>query len=156
MKVVAGIDVGGTNTDAVLVRDGRIVERAKVPTTADVRDGILAALARVKLDYDIERVHIGTTAFTNALVERQNLQAAAAIRVGSPVSESLPPMIDWPVDLRRATNNLTFFVAGGREYDGRPIRPIDHAEITALAGTLAARHQPGRSDCGLRNLVSRG
>lgn len=139
MKVVAGIDVGGTNTDAVLVRDDRIVERAKVPTTADVRDGILAALARVKLDYDIERVHIGTTAFTNALVERQNLQAAAAIRVGSPVSESLPPMIDWPVDLRRASDNLTFFVAGGREYDGRPIRPIDHAEITAVARTLAAR-----------------
>jgi len=42
MKVVAGIDVGGTNTDAVLVRDGKIIERAKVPTTGDVRDGILA------------------------------------------------------------------------------------------------------------------
>jgi N-methylhydantoinase A/oxoprolinase/acetone carboxylase beta subunit len=139
MKVIAGIDVGGTNTDAVLVRDGKIVERAKVPTTADVRDGILAALSRVKQDYEIERVHIGTTAFTNALVERQNLQAAAAIRIGSPVSEALPPMIDWPGDLRRAVNILTFFVAGGREYDGRPIRAIDRDEISAVARTLAAR-----------------
>src|SRR5271170_4110602 len=139
MKVVAGIDVGGTNTDAVLVRKGRIVERVKVPTTADVREGILNALSRVRKDYAIERVHIGTTAFTNALIERRHLEPAAAIRAGSPVSESLPPMIDWPGDLRRATDNLTFFVAGGREYDGRPIRPIDHAEITAVARTLAAR-----------------
>ena len=139
MKVVAGIDVGGTNTDAVLVRDGSIVERLKVPTTGDVRDGILAALALVKQDYRIERVHIGTTAFTNALVERRNLESAAAIRVGSPVSESLPPMIDWPDDLRRAVKNESFMVAGGREYDGRPIRPIDRTEISAIAKSLAAR-----------------
>ncbi len=139
MKVIAGIDVGGTNTDAVLVRDGRIVERAKVPTTADVRDGILDALSRVKQDYAIERVHIGTTAFTNALVERQNLQAVAAIRIGSPVSEALPPMIDWPDDLRRAVNIMPFFVAGGREYDGRPIRAIDRDEISAVGRTLASR-----------------
>ncbi len=139
MKVVAGIDVGGTNTDAVLVREKRIIERAKVPTTSDVRDGILHALAQVKQDYDIERVHIGTTAFTNALVERRNLDAAAAIRVGSPVSLSLPPMIDWPGDLRSAVNNLAFFVAGGREYDGRPIRPLDRAEICEVARTLASR-----------------
>ena len=146
MKVIAGIDVGGTNTDAVLVRDGDIVERAKVPTTADVREGIFAALSRVKHDYTIERVHIGTTAFTNALIERQNLQAAAAIRIGSPVSEALPPMIDWPDDLRRAVNILTFFVAGGREYDGRPIRAIDRDEISSVARTLAAR---GISQVGL-------
>jgi N-methylhydantoinase A/oxoprolinase/acetone carboxylase beta subunit len=143
MKVVAGIDVGGTNTDAVLVREGKIVERAKVPTTGDVREGILAALARATKDYardhEIERVHIGTTAFTNALVERRNLETAAAIRVGSPVSESLPPMIDWPDDLRRAVNNVSCFVAGGREYDGRPIRPIDRAEIVALAKAFTAR-----------------
>jgi N-methylhydantoinase A/oxoprolinase/acetone carboxylase beta subunit len=140
MKVVAGIDVGGTNTDAVLVLGGRIVESAKVPTTADVRDGILAVLSRVRRDYAIERVHIGTTAFTNALVERRDLEATAAIRVGSPVSESLPPMIDWPDDLRRSVKNDAFFVAGGREYDGRSIRPINRAEILAVARNLAARN----------------
>jgi N-methylhydantoinase A/oxoprolinase/acetone carboxylase beta subunit len=139
MKVIGGVDVGGTNTDAVLVREGKIVEWVKVPTTNDVREGILAALSRVKRDYTIERIHIGTTAFTNALVERRNLEAAAAIRVGSPVSESLPPMIDWPEDLRRAVKNPSFFVAGGREYDGRPIRPIDRAVISQVAKTLAAR-----------------
>ncbi len=139
MKVIAGIDVGGTNTDAVLVREGRIVERVKVPTTRDVRDGILAALARVKGPYDIERVHIGTTAFTNALVERRNLEPAAAIRIGRPVSESLPPMVDWPDDLRRAVPDAIFFVAGGREYDGRPLKLLDRAEISRVAKSLAQR-----------------
>jgi hypothetical protein len=114
MKVVAGIDVGGTNTDAVLVSAGRIVERIKVPTTADVRDGILAALAHVSGKHAIERIHIGTTAFTNALVERRHLEAAAAIRIGAPVSESLPPMSDWPDDLRGAVENPTAFVAACR------------------------------------------
>ncbi len=108
-----------------------------MPTTREVREGILAALAQVRKDYAIERVHIGTTAFTNALVERRNLEAAAAIRVGSPVSESLPPMVDWPEDLRAAVNNPAFFVAGGREYDGRPLRAVDRAEISQVARTLA-------------------
>ena len=48
-------------------------------------------------------------------------------------------MIDWPDDLRGAVKNESFFVAGGREYDGRAIRPIDRAEIAAIAKTLTAR-----------------
>ena len=139
MKVIAGIDVGGTNTDAVLVVSGKIIERVKVPTTPEVRDGILNALSRIRAAYQIERVHIGTTAFTNALVERRNLEAAAAIRVGAPVSESLPPMVDWPDDLRRASENPVFFAAGGREYDGRAITPIDRDEIASIAKALSAR-----------------
>ena len=139
MKVVAGIDVGGTNTDAVLVREGAIIARAKVPTTPDVREGILAALSKVAAHNILARVHIGTTAFTNALVERRNLAPAAAIRIGAPVSESLPPTIDWPEDLRRAANVATFFAAGGREYDGRPLAAIDRGEIARIAQTLASR-----------------
>src|SRR5580704_17884331 len=39
-----GIDVGGTNTDAVLLEEGRVVHAVKSPTTEDVTRGILAAL----------------------------------------------------------------------------------------------------------------
>src|SRR5215469_14979314 len=103
MKIVSGIDVGGTNTDAVLVRDGRIVSFAKVPTTPDVRSGILNVLARLENADAALRVHIGTTSFTNALVERRELAPAAAVRLAGPVSESLPPTCDWPPDLREVT-----------------------------------------------------
>jgi hypothetical protein len=95
---VIGIDVGGTNTDAIRLRGGCIVASAKVPTTADIEGGLLAALAHVSDGQPIELVYIGTTALTNALVERRHLQPAAAIRVGAPVSESLPPMIDEGLD----------------------------------------------------------
>src|SRR5258708_7634247 len=137
IDVVAGIDVGGTNTDAVLVADGRIVASAKVPTTSDIRSGIVAALAQIAPDHRIKRVHIGTTAFTNALVQRRDLAPAAAIRVGAPVSESLPPMSDWPDDLRRVARSPIFFVSGGREFDGRAIGAISRAQIAGVAKDLA-------------------
>ena len=35
----------GTNTDAVLVRGGQVIVWAKVPTTPDVRSGIVDAVA---------------------------------------------------------------------------------------------------------------
>lgn len=135
---VIGIDVGGTNTDAVRLSEGRVAAWAKVPTTPDVETGLLAALGEVRGTEAIDRVHVGTTAFTNALIERRQLGTVAAIRVGAPVSESLPPMIDWPRDLRAAVGNRVFFVRGGREYDGRPIRPLDRGEIERVATTLAA------------------
>jgi N-methylhydantoinase A/oxoprolinase/acetone carboxylase beta subunit len=138
--VVVGIDVGGTNTDAVRLSGDRIVATTKVPTTPDIQRGIEAACAAVRGDQPIDRVHIGTTALTNALVERRHLEAAGALRVGAPVSAALPPMIDWPADLRAAVNNPTFFVRGGREYDGRPIRPLDRGEIDRVAASLAAAH----------------
>ena len=39
-----GIDVGGTNTDAVLIEDERVVAGVKTPTTDDVTGGILNSL----------------------------------------------------------------------------------------------------------------
>ena len=43
-----GIDVGGTNTDAVLLEDGRVVHAVKTPTTEDVTGGIVAALGAAR------------------------------------------------------------------------------------------------------------
>jgi N-methylhydantoinase A/oxoprolinase/acetone carboxylase beta subunit len=43
-----GVDVGGTNTDAVVLdAEDRLLAKAKVPTTPDVTRGIEAALAGV-------------------------------------------------------------------------------------------------------------
>jgi len=36
-----GIDVGGTNTDAVLLEKGNVLAWKKMSTTADVRSGII-------------------------------------------------------------------------------------------------------------------
>ena len=40
-----GIDVGGTNTDAVLIdSDRNVVAEVKYPTSGDIYDGILGAV----------------------------------------------------------------------------------------------------------------
>ena len=137
-----GIDVGGTNTDAVLM-DGRTVLGAvKTPTTTDVGDGIVRALQTLCVETQLDparvtAVMIGTTHFTNAIVERRRLMPTAAIRLGLPATECLPPMVDWPDDLRRAIGGHVFFVHGGHEYDGRLISPLDEQEVRAAARRIA-------------------
>jgi hypothetical protein len=42
-----GIDVGGTNTDAVLLEGGQVSHAGKIPTTADVTAGTVTALAEL-------------------------------------------------------------------------------------------------------------
>jgi N-methylhydantoinase A/oxoprolinase/acetone carboxylase beta subunit len=139
-----GIDVGGTNTDAVLM-DGRTIHGAvKTPTTPNVTDGIVTALQmlveQTKLDpADIQAVMLGTTHFTNAVVERLHLTPTATIRMALPATEALPPMTDWPEDLRDAIGNHYFLVRGGYEFDGRQIAPFDPVEVRAVAKQILDR-----------------
>ncbi|WP_337269542.1 hydantoinase/oxoprolinase family protein [Oryzifoliimicrobium ureilyticus] len=133
-----GIDVGGTNTDAVLIDGNTILSSVKVPTSQDVMSGVKAALAHVRGairpgDKQIDAVMIGTTHFTNAVVERARLERVAAIRIALPSGSSLPPMCDWPNDLREAVDPLVFMVHGGHEYDGSPLVPMVPDEIRDAA-----------------------
>ena len=136
-----GIDVGGTNTDIVLM-DGREVRAwHKTPTTADVTTGIINSLRHiieeVSLDTaDIDGVMIGTTHFTNAVVERRYLQETACIRMGLPATVCLPPMVDWPDDLREVVGNHYFLAHGGHEFDGRIISPFDEEEVRGIAAQI--------------------
>jgi len=74
-----GVDVGGTNTDAVIIDDSlKILSRVKVPTTEDVSTGIYKAVAQVLKNINIDKKKInyamlGTTQCTNAIVERKKL-----------------------------------------------------------------------------------
>jgi N-methylhydantoinase A len=73
--VVAGIDVGGTFTDLILVdsRDGGSVRVAKTPTTIDNQAyGVVAALSSATASIaEIDLIVHGTTTTTNAVLERK-------------------------------------------------------------------------------------
>jgi len=133
-----GIDVGGTNTDAVVLDGTRVVAATKTPTTDDVIGGIRTALRQV-LEADgvtpagVEAVMIGTTHFTNAVIQRRELMPVAAVRVGLPASASLEPFVDWPADLAEIVNAGHHMVEGGHEVDGRPILPFDASGMKAIA-----------------------
>ena len=138
-----GIDVGGTNTDAVLIEGDKVIHAVKRATTEDVTSGILAALAALRADprvgaTPIDAVMIGTTHFTNAVVQRRHLSKVAAIRLGMPASASLPPFCDWPADLAELVQGDVVMLEGGHDYDGRPIMPLDEKGLRAAARRIRA------------------
>ena len=125
-----GIDVGGTNTDAAAMHGERVLATAKCPTTSDVTEGIVAAIAAVlskgALDAnDVGAVMIGTTHFLNAVVQRQGLTRSGAIRLCGGATASVPPMVDWPGDLRAVVEGYTAMLPGGSEFDGSPISQFE-------------------------------
>ncbi|QZY51047.1 hydantoinase/oxoprolinase N-terminal domain-containing protein [Leucobacter tenebrionis] len=133
-----GIDVGGTNTDSVLMDGRRLVASAKQPTTGDVTEGITAALRSVLSEAPerIEAVSVGTTHFTNAVVQGRGLARTAAVRLGLPASAGVPPMTGWPQRLSSALGGHRFLCHGGYEYDGREISPLDPDELKRVAEQL--------------------
>lgn len=132
MRSRIGVDVGGTNTDGVLIEDRRVVAAHKSPTTEDVLSGVLAALAAVARP-GVQAVMIGTTHFVNAVVQRRDLARVGALRIGMPASRSLPPFCDWPDDLATLVRGAVHMVEGGVDYDGRPIMPLDERAIAGAA-----------------------
>ena len=131
-----GIDVGGTNTDGALLDGSEVVDTVKTPTTSDVLSGIRQALDELSRD-NIGAVVIGTTQFTNAVVQRSKLNRVGFVRIGLPAGRSLPPLSGWPPDLAEVVRGQTFFVKGGVEYDGRAFEHLDELAVVEAAKQFA-------------------
>jgi N-methylhydantoinase A/oxoprolinase/acetone carboxylase beta subunit len=141
MRRRIGIDVGGTNTDAVLLEGDRVLQAVKTPTTADVLTGVKLALQGVAPAIgaaSVQGVMIGTTHFVNAVVQRRDLAPVGALRIGLPAAATLPPFCDWPDDLAAIVCGQVHMVEGGHDYDGRPIMPLDERAIAAAAREMRA------------------
>ncbi|KAH8675957.1 hypothetical protein BX600DRAFT_377533 [Xylariales sp. PMI_506] len=140
-----GVDVGGTNTDGVILdplraseSDKGIVASQKTPTTTNPSLGIIEAItsmfksASVKPD-QVASVTIGTTHFVNAVIERDaaRLSKVAVLRLCGPYAKYATPCIDWPSDMRELILGHYARVKGGLEVDGYLISDIDPEEIKA-------------------------
>ncbi|RIK93679.1 MAG: hydantoinase subunit beta [Proteobacteria bacterium] len=139
-----GIDVGGTNTDAVLLEGRRVRAWRKAPTTADVSHGIIDAITDVlgqaqASPGDIDCVMIGTTQFTNAIVERRHLLKVGIIRIALPATRGLRPLVDWPADIKAAVHGETYLIAGGYQYDGRINSALDIDALKEAARDIKRR-----------------
>jgi N-methylhydantoinase A/oxoprolinase/acetone carboxylase beta subunit len=133
-----GIDVGGTNTDAILMDGSTVRVAIKVPTSEDIGSGVASAAKSVMEKanvqaQDVSQVMIGTTQFTNAFIERKHLVDVAVIRIALPATTSILPFTDWPDDLSRCVGKNIFLVHGGHEFDGRMITALREDEIIAVA-----------------------
>ena len=137
-----GIDVGGTNTDAVIMdTNDRVIAKAKVPTTPDITGGIMAAIDSVLQAPGVDpqritHVMLGTTHATNAVLERRNLRRIAVIRLGGPATHSVRPMFGWPADLADTVSVGATIVDGGIEFDGRDLSALDTDAIARFLGRV--------------------
>lgn len=133
-----GIDVGGTNTDAVLM-DGRdVIASAKCFTTADVRSGVMEAVTRI---FDaagdqrarVSAIMIGTTQFLNAFVQRTNLEPVAIIRIALPKGDGVPPLAGWPPEVAKRVCGHVSMIRGGSHFTGEDYAPLDEEALHAAA-----------------------
>ncbi len=154
MKYRLGIDVGGTNTDAVILDNhNNVIAKYKETTTSDVSTGITRAVEKVlelsKVNpSNITNAMLGTTHATNAIVERKGLSKVGLIRLSAPSGFGIPPFVDWPQDMRETTGNLFVIVKGGYEYNGVQISIPDREEIKKALSQL--------QDAGVESLAVSG
>ena len=85
-----GIDVGGTNTDAVLLEGAKVVRTLKTPTTSDVTLGIRVALAAV-LDKvfdaaDVSAETLGRVDVASGTPEERREHGIDAVMIGTTLS----------------------------------------------------------------------
>ena len=145
MSKLAGIDVGGTFTDLILVDDASgEVKFAKVPTTIDNQAfGVLAALAGAGADLAaLEAVIHGTTTTTNAMLERK------IARVGLITTRGFRDVIELGRRTRPTAYGLTgrfvpliarelrMEVAERMDAEGLVVTPLDEAGVAAAARAL--------------------
>ncbi|EAE8347381.1 hydantoinase/oxoprolinase family protein [Listeria monocytogenes] len=130
-----GIDVGGTNTDAVILDENqRLIHSVKMPTSEDIETGITESLHRVLSETGIDRSKVthamlGTTQCTNAIVERKKLAKVGVLRLGYPATASVLPYTAWPEDMVGFLSGKYKLTGGGYEYDGQVLSEINEAEI---------------------------
>ncbi|MEW1718844.1 hydantoinase/oxoprolinase family protein [Streptomyces sp. NPDC093109] len=143
--LAVGIDVGGTNTDAVVLDpSGAVLAWTKSPTTRDVTGGIRSSLAAVLDELGparaaVSRVMLGTTHATNAIVRRRDLGRVAVVRLGAPAATEYPPLTGWPADLRDTILAGAVHAGGGHLVDGYPIAELDRDAVRRLLDRLAGR-----------------
>ncbi len=135
MRYRIGIDVGGTNTDAVIVDEHiNVIASVKTHTTRDVTTGINNAIDKVLAEagidpHAIKYAMLGTTHCTNAIVERSRLLKVGVVRIGKPATLAIKPMVDWAVDIAAVIGEQVYYITGGHEFDGREIFPLDEEEL---------------------------
>ena len=128
-----GIDVGGTNTDAVLIDENlNVVADIKHPTTGDVYDGIMGAVRRCAgavwrgPQRRSARPCWGPPSVPTPSWSASTWRPSASCASARLPPPGIPPMVDWAEDIQRIAVGSTV-IGGGFEYDGKELAPLDEA-----------------------------
>ncbi|KAF5635409.1 d-amino acid hydantoin hydrolase (hydantoinase) [Fusarium sp. NRRL 25303] len=155
-SVRIGVDVGGTNTDAVAIDVGLaaqgdaqrgVLAFKKTPTTPDATAGIETAVRAVIesgniVPQRIASITVGTTHFINAVVERdaRRLQKVGVLRLSRSFLREVPPFSDFPPDLAAIIKGYCGIIDGGLHIDGSQEAPIKEAQVIAECEKIKAEN----------------
>lgn len=148
--LLIGIDVGGTNTDGVLLDPSKfshplkgVLNFHKCVTTGDVSSGIESVIEHLfdstpSLKQDVAAVTIGTTHFINAVIEQDKarLDPVGVIRLCGPYGIGTPPFSNFPLGLKNIIECYNANVDGGHHIDTEEIQPLDEKAIINHAKTM--------------------
>lgn len=154
-----GIDVGGTNTDGVLL-DAKlnVIAKVKTATTEDISTGIDNAIAELLSQANIngqqvKHAMLGTTQCTNAIVEKTGLDRVGMIRLSLPSGDSIPPLCGWSDTWQTLLGKHFYQAHGGYEYNGQLIADTQELEIRELCQKMKG-HVDSIAICGVFSPVN--
>lgn len=133
MSYKLGIDVGGTFTDAVLIKDNEVQNKGKIPTDKDnLLETIISAMDLLDIsNREIEQITISTTLVTNAILQNNLPDVNLILFPGSGMKlTSLP----WPVDYK--------VLSGELDFRGREVSPPNQQEWLRLVHQLKSSPEP--------------
>lgn len=148
-KYIVGIDIGGTNTDAVLVNQSlEVVCSNKTNTTPMLEEGARSALVSLLELSGIDKreiggIYVGTTHAMNAIIERKNLYRIGVLRIAGHYPTSLPPCYAWPEEMKQATFCGYETISGGFDCDSREISPFNPKEACEAINRLLEKGAEG-------------
>jgi N-methylhydantoinase A/oxoprolinase/acetone carboxylase beta subunit len=123
--MILGIDVGGTHTDSVLMRNREIIRKSKVLTDKNnILKSVLLATNAIATSEDIKklrRIVLSTTISTNAVVQGQLDPVGLIVMSGPGVAPQDLPLSDEAV-----------FVTGYMNHRGIEAEPLDENELSEL------------------------
>ncbi|HWQ14564.1 MAG TPA: hydantoinase/oxoprolinase family protein, partial [Roseiflexaceae bacterium] len=138
---ILGIDIGGTFTDFVLLRGGRVHVHKLLSTPEDPSRALLQGVADLGAPAAV--VH-GTTVATNALLERRGAPTALVATAGFgdvlAIGRGDRPSL-YDLDVARPApiipEDVVFEVRERILHDGAVLQPLEPAELERLASWLA-------------------
>lgn len=131
IRLLIGIDVGGTYTDGVIFDRGEITSSTKAPThTQDIKGSILqvldSLLGPVKPEA-VQRIVLGTTLVTNILATGR----------GEPTALIMLPGYGLPHDAYNISAN-TWYIKGAIDFRGRIIEALDNRDLTEAVDAIVS------------------
>lgn len=152
MNTRVGIDVGGTFTDGIAIRDGQVFT-TKVPSRPDnPAAAILACIDALQVDVnDISLFIHGSTIATNAIIEKK---AAATAHIATSGfrdvlfirrGDSAPYQLDWQAPLPVVRRRDVFEVDERINAFGEVTKPIEPDAVRKVAQIIHERGYPAVS-----------